>query len=379
MGKDKPAPPDKNLDMTLQEATCALLDQVGATFDRHVVFPSQEARDAACLWVLHAHVYEAFDTTPRLSVRSTQPGSGKSVVLEIVEHLSPRGFNSVLLTPGVLWRIMEHEKPTLILDEADTIFGKSGSSSSHSELRGVINAGHKKGGTVPRCKGSDDVKPFNVFGPVAMAGLGRLPETIATRSVEIVMKRIPMMDPKVKIQPLRMRFAEANLQAIRSMLEVWGKAALPRLAASLPELPVKARAADVWEPLVAVADMAGMDWPERSRKACVELSGAANAEKTADGVQMLADLRTVFDSSGADKLFSQDVVTALVNLQGVWDRSNLTATKLATFLREYGVSSKMIRNGELVQRGYTRDALEPAWKYYAPSLKVAKDREEVAA
>lgn len=359
--------------MPLDEMTRALIRRVGTVFDTHVAFPCPEARDAVVLWVMHSHAYRAFDSTPRLSVRSTQPGSGKSVVLELIEHLAPNAVNVINVTPGTMWRLMEHSQPTLVIDEADTTFGKNGSSSAHAVLRGIINAGHKRNGTVPRCVGSDEVKQFHVFGPVAMAGLGRLPETIATRSIEVVMKRIPMTGD-AKIVPLRMRFAEAALAAIRGQLEVWGKLALPVLSECLPELPVKARAADVWEPVVAVADLAGAEWPDRARKACVKLAGIATAEKTANGVQLLLDLRTVLGaSSGA--MFTHEVVESLCAMDSVWDRDNMDARKLSRMLSEYGIGPKMIRRGALTQRGYQRASFEPAWEYYASAMHEAAVRE----
>jgi Protein of unknown function (DUF3631) len=68
------------------------------------------------------------------------------------------------------------------------------------------------------------------------------------------------------------------------------------LEATDPELPVEDRAADVWAPLVAIADLAGGDWPARARKAALVFTREADADAVEESlsVRLLADLRTVF-------------------------------------------------------------------------------------
>lgn len=348
----------------LAAETADALGAVQSVYDQFVTFPTPEARDAVVLWIAHAHVCDAFESTPRLSVRSREPGSGKSRVLEVAEHMLPDPMYAVYITPGVMWRAMEHGRPTMMFDEADTVFGQNGSSSAHSYLRGIINAGHRKGATVPRCVGSDDVKQFHVFGPVILAGLGRLPETIANRSVEIVMRRRRKGD--APIRPFRFKFAEPELRKAFDALQQWSTRATEPLAYALPELPVTDRDADVWEPLVAIADLAGGDWPERARAAC-ELLVAEAKDKPADsvGLRLLADLRTVFTASAAASMFTVDILGALYGLpDSPWSPESLTARKLSRLLGEYDVAPKVMRDGNDVARGYTRASLKGAWERY---------------
>lgn len=345
---------------TIEDVTGGALDLVGEVFDSHVVFPSAEARDAVVLWALHTHVCGSFDTTPRLSVRSKDPGSGKSLVLEVMEHVVPDPLLAVYLTPGVMWRKLEHGSPTILLDEADTIFGRAGSSSSHRELRGIINAGHRRGSTVPRCVGSEDVKEFHVFGPVAMAGLGRLPDTIASRSVEIVMRKRRASDPVVR--PFRLRFAEPMLKRAFKACESWAGVASASLRVALPDLPVMNRDADVWEPLVAIADLAGEEWAARARRACKALTAQREVPV---GVSLLADLRIVFGEDHA--VGTDELVRRLRELpDSKWDHDTFTGRTLAKLLREFDVSSQAVRCDGVVVRGYKRDAVAAAWVEFAP-------------
>jgi hypothetical protein len=343
----------------ITESTAATLSEVGHIFDKYVVFPSPQARDAVVLWTLHTHVFQSFDTTPRLSVRSKEPGSGKSRVLEVLEHLVPNPLMACYLTPGVMWRKLEHGSPTIMLDEADTIFGKAGSSSSHRELRGILNAGYRRGATVPRCVGSEDVKEFHVFGPVALAGLGRLPETVAARSVEIVMRRRKADDPEV--HQFRLRFALAQLRRAFTLCEGWaGQAAAP-LRVALPDLPVINRDADVWEPLVAIADLAGEEWADRSRRACEALT---SQKEPSIGTALLTDLRVVFEAE-EKALPSAELLSRLQGLpDSRWRYDTFTGRTMSKLLGEYGIASQTIRCDGEVMRGYKYESFSEAWSHY---------------
>ena len=90
-----------------------------------------------------------------------------------------------------------------------------------------------------------------------------------------------------------------KLRALRGSLHEWVGLHAADLARPEPDLPAEDRAADVWEPLVAIADAAGGDWPDRARKACQELTGAASeADDGTAGERLLADLRGVFGPAG---------------------------------------------------------------------------------
>jgi Protein of unknown function (DUF3631) len=346
-------------------ATEVALDQVQEVFDEYVTFPSDEARDAVVLWVLHTHVFASFESTPRLSIRSTEPGSGKTRVLEVMEHLVPKAMNAVYVTPGVMWRSMEQGHPTMMLDEADTIFGKSGSGSAHRYLRGIINAGHRKGATVPRCVGSEDVKQFHVFGPVVLAGIGRLPETIANRSVEIVMRRRRKGDREIR--PFRVKFAIPELRKAYENCEEWAQSAGMELDMSMPELPVKDRDADVWEPLVSIADMASEQWGKRARKACAALTADSKEKPVSLGARLLKDIHAVFGD--AEQLFTWEVLDGLYRLDdSPWEPGEFDSRKLSRMLVEYGIAPSVMRKGKEVARGYKRADFIETWERYVPEI-----------
>ena len=57
------------------------------------------------------------------------------------------------------------------------------------------------------------------------------------------------------------------------------------MAAARPDMPlgIEDRNADVWEPLLAIAEAAGGDWPQRAREAAIALVGAAWSPSRASG------------------------------------------------------------------------------------------------
>lgn len=347
----------------LELLTTEVLATVQHIFDSYLVFPSEEARDSVVLWTLHTWVYREFETTPRLSIRSTEYGSGKSLVLEILSELALNPLMAINLTPGVMWRTLDGGNVSILYDEVDTIFGKRGSSTSHQERRSIINAGHRANGKVPRCVGAEDVKNFSVFAPMALAGVGRLPDSIATRSVEIVMRRRRAGDPEIK--PFRLKFARDALNRAKRLCERWADKAAFELRLSMPELPesIENRKADVWEPLIAVADLAGTDWAQRAREAAVVLTKEANEEPPSIGVQLLTDLRTSF--ADYDSRWTHEILGALHTMKdGPWNPRNMTARTLAKLLDEYGIEPVMLRRGEKTARGYRREDFVEPWGWY---------------
>ena len=183
----------------------ALLDEVYEFLGRFVAYPSEEAHVAHVLWITHAHLMSAWESTPRMAFLSPEPGSGNTRALEITELLVPRPVEAVNVTPAYLFRKVGDEAgpPTILFDEIDTIFGPR--AKDNEEIRGLLNAGHRRGAVAGRCvvKGKVVVtEEIPAFCAVALAGLGDLPDTILTRSVIIRMRR---RSPDEQVEAYRRR------------------------------------------------------------------------------------------------------------------------------------------------------------------------------
>ncbi|WP_406722641.1 DUF3631 domain-containing protein [Streptomyces althioticus] len=356
----------------------ALLNEVEAFHRRFNVFPTEAAYVAVTLWDAHAHLIECFETTPRIAFLSPEPGSGKSRALEIVELLTPRPVTTVSASANALYRLVDSAAglPTVLFDEVDTIFGpKAGTDEA---LRGFLNAGYRRTAGALRCVGegsNQNAQIFNSYCAVAMAGLGSLPDTVLTRSVIIRMRK---RAPNEKAEPYRQRKHESQGHALRDRLATWADTVRDQVAAAWPEMPegVTDRPADVWEPLLAVADAAGGHWPARARAACLELVNAAHDNDEASlGVRLLTDLRDkVF--CGADRMPTAVILEMLLALDdapwGDVDDKPLNSRMLSKLLGQYvtpankPIKPRGIRTPSGFPKGYYAEDLTDAWTRYCP-------------
>ncbi|MFF4673044.1 DUF3631 domain-containing protein [Streptomyces sp. NPDC001279] len=356
----------------------ALLDEVERFHRRFNVFPREAGYVAVALWDAHAHLLDCFDSTPRLAFLSPEPGSGKSRALEIVETLVPQPMVAVNASAAALFRAVSgaEGRPTILFDEIDTVFGpKAG---DNEELRGFLNAGHRRSGVTYRCigdGGNQAVQAFPSYTAVAVAGLGSLPDTILTRSVIIRMRRRARNE---RVEPYRQRLHEQEGHALRERLAEWAEQVRDEVRDAWPDLPdgVTDRPADVWEPLLAVADAAGGDWPARARAACVELVKASQADdKGSLGIRLLTDLRDHV-MVGVDRLPTIAIVDRLNSLDDApWADMGgkpLDSRRLSKMLSEYmtgdndRVTSRNIRTAGGVLKGYYSSDLHDAWTRYCP-------------
>ncbi|MDF4250473.1 DUF3631 domain-containing protein [Streptomyces sp. WMMB303] len=356
----------------------ALLDDVERFHRRFNVFPTEAAYVAVALWDAHAHLIDAFDGTARIAFLSPEPGSGKSRALEISETLTPNAAMLVNASANALFRLVEASEglPTLLFDEIDTVFGpKAG---DNEPLRGFLNSGYRRGAKSLRCVGdgaNQSAGWFPSFCAVAVAGLGSLPDTILTRSVIIRMRK---RAPNEKVEPYRRRVHEKQGHALRDRLAEWAATVHDQVAEAWPQMPegVTDRPADVWEPLLAVADAAGGTWPERARAACIELVTAGQDNEEASlGIRLLTDLRDrVF--CGADRMPTAVILECLLSMDDApWadmDDKPLNARGLARVLGQYvrpdnkPIKPRGIRTPSGFPKGYYAEDLADAWERYCP-------------
>ena len=328
----------------------------------------------------HAHLMDAWDSTPRLAFLSPEPGSGKTRALEITETLVPRPVEAMNVTPAYLFRKVSDPDglPTVLFDEIDTLFGPR--AKEHEEVRGMLNAGHRRGASAGRCvvRGKlIETEELPAYCAVALAGLGNLPDTILSRSVIISMRR---RAPGETVEPYRRRLHAPEGYEIRDKLAVWAKQIQPTLS-TYPIMPdgITDRNADIWESLLSIADAAGGSWPERARVSAVTLVTLTTSATPSLGVRLLADLKIVFGET--DAISTLELLNSLTSLEetpwGDLKGKPLDARKLARLLHPYGITSKPIRLSTGVVKGYARQDLYDAWSRYLPPDESVADPHKV--
>lgn len=342
-----------------------LLKELHATITRYVALPSEQAADAMVLWVAATHAQTAWEHAARLVLTSPEKRCGKSRTQDIIAGTCHRPLITVNATIAAVVRSLGDDPPTLIVDEADTIFGTKKQAENNEDLRGILNAGHQRDRPMIRWDmTARRLEELPTFAMVCLASIGDLPDTIMDRAVVVRMRR---KAPGEKVAPFRTRRDGPALNELRQRLGEWAAAVTAQLKAAVPDTPLEDRAADTWEPLLAVADAAGGDWPARARAAAVTLAGEqdqADAE-VSHKIRLLGDIRDLFTEFTVSFLPSQELVNRLRAVEDApW--SDLTATMLAERLRDYGI--KPGRNSAGTARGYQAEKFLDAFSRYLPPL-----------
>jgi putative DNA primase/helicase len=341
-----------------------VLDEVAKKVSSCLALPDG-APDTIALWIMHAHAYEAFIHSPRLNFRSPVKGCGKTLALDVLAVLTPRSLRTESITPAVLFRLVESHKPTLLLDETDTYLKEA------DELRGLLNAGHKRGAVALRCEGeSNTVRAFKAFAPAALAGIRELPGTLHDRAIVIELAR-------AKPGEVRERFDSRRTDKETELCQKCARWAADNFAALKdcdPQLPDTAfnRLADNWRPLFAIAQLLGANWPKRASEAFAKLASTNDLDAQGVGITVLADIAAIFGKEGTDKLPSVKLTDSLAAIEGrpwaEWGRQRkpISPNQLANLLRPFGISPQGIRIGDETLRGYLLEHFQEQFDRYLP-------------
>ncbi len=342
-----------------------------ATFVRRFVRLPVHADDALVLWMAHAWAIDGAHATLYFYIDSPEPRCGKTRTLEVSAALLPDPLPAVSATEAALFRSLASGHCTLLLDELDALF--AGSSERAEPIRALLNAGNRRGTSIPRCVGpTHEVQRFDVFGPKILAGIsGKLPQTLRDRSLRVSMRRKLPGETVERWLPHR---HGDEIDALRGRLEQWAADATATLIDAEPTLPAELddRAAEGWEPLLAIADMAGGDWPARARAAALALSADGEvADEASLGMKLLAALRDHWPAD-ADVMSSASLLEAIngddeTPFGGFRDGAGLNARGMAKMLKGYGARPRTVRLADgSTPKGYARGDLTDAWSRYLP-------------
>ena len=275
-GPDPQAPeidPGNRPAMTLSETIDATADHLR----RFVHFSRPEHADAVALWAAHTHVpLERLAQSPILALTSVLKQSGKSKLLDTLEFVVRDPWRISRPSESVLFRKIDRDHPTVLLDEIDTVFNDKGGNTEG--IRSIFNSGNRPGTKVPRSVPAGrgyTLAEFDVFCPKATAGIGGLPETILDRAIVIRMERRAAHD---RVEKLRDRRARELGEPLRQAL-AYHVSRIEQLTVADDELPSELddRAQDGWESLIKIADVAGGTWPARARRAAISIFTSRSA------------------------------------------------------------------------------------------------------
>jgi hypothetical protein len=335
---------------------------------RYVVVTDAQAV-AIVLWAAHTHAIDAADCTPYLQITSATKRAGKTRLLEVLEPIVARPWFTGRTSAAALVRKVDAECPTLLLDESDAAFG--GEKEYAEALRGILNSGYRSSGRATLCIGQGtkiEARDFKTFGAKAVAGIGALPDTVADRSIAIQLRRRTHDEP---CERWRERDGHHQAAPLHAQLAAWATTAVEVLRDARPALPSSLgdRQTDVWEPLIAIADLAGGTWSTRARSAAVALAGSVEDQDIT--VELLTDIRDILVEEHQDRsiIASKDLIAGLTALDdrpwATWRRGQpMTPRGLTRLLGPLQIHPD--RHLRTV-RGYRIDAFTDAIARYLPS------------
>lgn len=342
----------------------ALLDEIAILICRHIVCDPEIAETAA-LWVTFTWMIDHVQIAPMVLITAPEMRCGKSTLLALLGKMVKRPALASSISPSAVYRVIEAHAPTLLVDEADAFL------QDNEELRGVINSGHTRDSAqVFRCVGDNhDATRFSTWGAKALCGIGRLQGTLMDRSLVLELRR---KGPGETAEKLR-HADPAAFAAIASKLCRYADDHGARIGQARPSLPTALhdRAQDNWEPLLAIADHAGAEWPARARSAALKLAGA-ELEVTGQEGGLLADIEAVFRAAGQDRISTADLIAALVaddtKQYATWARGKpMTPRHLAKRLQGYKIFPRTIRIGGVTAKGFLLADFADTFARYLPA------------
>jgi len=389
--------------------TGELLTEIEATIRRHVIL-NEQAAAALAVWVLHTYTFELRDAVAYVAIESPEKRCGKTTLVSVLAAMAHTPLIAANITLSALFRGIDRCRPTLFIDEADTFLAGNGS------MRGIINSGNtwrtayvlrlsrsraNRGerkachtgvlphlaeepetefvpphSTVPGGAGGESgLIRYSCWCPKVIALIGETPDTIADRSIVVKMSRklvsescapLSDLDP-AGIKAKCARFALDAREAIAHCGKIRGEG-------------LNDRAADTFDPLYAIARLAGGDWEKKLHAAALALTATAQHENA--GVELLLDILSILIESGQKKIFSRDLVATLrsgddgLRSLALKD-SEVDEYSIAKRLRPYGIKPVVIRIGKEVNRGYVDTDFREALHRYVPRGQIEARAEEL--
>jgi len=244
------------------------------------------------------------------------------------------------------------------MDEGDTFLREN------HELRGILNAGHRRNAFVIRVEGEDhEPRQFSVWCPKVIAMIRRPHPTLSSRSIVVELKRQAFKERKErftdpgcnkKLARKAARWAADNAHELRSH-----EPALPNVLFN--------RSGDNWRGLITIADLAGGVWPEIARGLATEAAGKKHIDVAS--VMLLHSIREMFEKSGTDRLASAEIVSRLKRMEGSpWPEYRngiaISVNQVANLLKEHNIQSKQVRFGPTTKKGYRLQDFRDAFRRY---------------
>lgn len=361
-----------------------IVDRVRDFITSYVALPADCFADMLALYALHTHTFvmqkddetkvvtlspSSPRTTPYIYITSRDPGAGKTRLLELLHEIVRLPQMSAGMTGPTMFRMVESVKPTLILDEVDTIY----SGAKDESLRGVLNSGYKHNGKVARTDEKSELgfRNYSTFCPKVLAGLdnGAVPNTIMDRAIKITLVKA---NPG-EIQPFYSEDVEELAEELKDEILTWLAGNMDKLAdraqRPAPITGLSDRQNDIIRPLLAIAATISPEWSKRARIS-LEACFAEAATPLTPPAEALSRVRAYMTAHDLDRVSTAKVeeLTGQNGKQiGAWFAAfDITPGTYRGFTKNPAAT---VDGGSDKAKGYTRaGAMEAAWNRFLPAM-----------
>ena len=347
-----------------------LLSEIAEAVRRFIVCDMQISI-AVALWIAMTWFMEVVHVAPLAVITAPEKRCGKSQLLTLIGKLVYRAITASSISPAALFRAIDAWEPTLLIDEVDACMR------DNEELRGIINSGHTRDSAYVIRTVGEDFTPtkFSTWGPKALSGIGHVADTLMDRAIILELRR------KLSHENVdRLRYAEPGFFGdLAAKLARFSMDYSEQVRQARPHLPpsLNDRAQDNWEPLLAIATVAGPEWLEVATQTALKISGTESAAQSI-GVELLTDIREIFEEKEVDRISTADLIKALIeDDEKPWATFNrgmqIRPRQLANRLKGYDIASKTVRfNSILTSKGFEKKQFEEAFSRYIPITPPSK-------
>jgi hypothetical protein len=351
---------------------CGIVGDVANFLRRFVVMTASDACTIAC-WVSAAWLINDFDRFPHLCLSSPVKRCGKTTLMELLALLVPAPRPSTNISPAALYRVIAKERPTLLLDEAQSL-SRRGSEASEV-IREILNAGIGKNARVTRCGGdtNTDIHEFPIYSPKVFALIGAPDGVLRDRCILVELRR---KCPDDMVERARLRVIEPQGEELKAAMESWVAEKGDDVKQCYDNLEpfdiANDRMAELLLPLQAILKVAGGDKMLPLLREHADAVDARDRQHGGDepGLLLLGTLRDIFRAKQVSFMSTASLLCALLNFrtEEPWRQYRhgkpIADEALASLLRPYGI--RPAHDPRRTTRGYYAADFADAWARYLP-------------
>jgi hypothetical protein len=238
-----------------------LVEEVASVFAKYAEYAHSFEPKFFALWSIATYFHQLFDSFPMIFLTGFKE-TGKSRTGKVVSFISFNGCLSPNISTAVMFRQIDEEKCTLIIDEKEG-FGESAKEMKDKDMESVMNGGDKKGALVERCEldlATKKMRPrkFEIYSPKMICNVAGsiASETMRSRCITVTMQKalhkVIIGEPDGRSP----EFPKVRCGLYRYMMAHWKDV---QKAYNESDFEGNRRAITIWKPLVVMAGMVDED------------------------------------------------------------------------------------------------------------------------